>query len=68
VFQPGYGGEQPGTLRSVLSYLACSMSWEPPVHTAPEADRPRLFGLLAEAYSGASAISGLLGYLDLPVR
>jgi transcriptional regulator with XRE-family HTH domain len=34
-------------------------------HIAPAADRPRLFGLLAEAYSGASAITGLLGYLDL---
>lgn len=38
------------------------------VHTAGEADRPRLFGLLAEAYSGASAIAGLLGYLDLRGR
>ena len=35
------------------------------VHSASEADRPRLFALLAEAYSGASAIAGLLGYLDL---
>jgi transcriptional regulator with XRE-family HTH domain len=35
------------------------------VHTAGEADRPRLFGLLAEAYSGASTIANLLGYLDL---
>ena len=35
------------------------------VHTAPDADRPRLYGLLAEAYSGASAIANLLGYLDL---
>lgn len=35
------------------------------VHAAPEADRPALFGLLAEAYSGASAIANLLGYLDL---
>lgn len=35
------------------------------VHTAREADRPALFGLLAEAYSGASAIANLLGYLDL---
>ena len=35
------------------------------VHAAPEEDRPALFGLLAEAYSGASAIANLLGYLDL---
>jgi transcriptional regulator with XRE-family HTH domain len=35
------------------------------VHTAPEADRASLFGLLAEAYSGASSIANLLGYLDL---
>lgn len=35
------------------------------VHTAQEADRPQLYGLLAEAYSGASAIANLLGYLDL---
>ena len=35
------------------------------VNTAREPDRPRLFALLAEAYSGASAIANLLGYLDL---
>jgi transcriptional regulator with XRE-family HTH domain len=35
------------------------------IHQAPEAERPRLFGLLAEAYSGASTIANLLGYLDL---
>lgn len=35
------------------------------IHTVPHDDRPRLFGLLAEAYSGASTIAGLLGYLDL---
>jgi transcriptional regulator with XRE-family HTH domain len=35
------------------------------VHSAPDTDQPRLFALLAEAYSGASAIAGLLGYLDL---
>lgn len=35
------------------------------VHAAREPDQPRLFGLLAEAYSGASAIANLLGYLDL---
>ncbi len=35
------------------------------VHAASEADQGPLFGLLAEAYSGASAIANLLGYLDL---
>jgi transcriptional regulator with XRE-family HTH domain len=35
------------------------------VHAAGEDDQPRLYGLLAEAYSGASAIANLLGYLDL---
>jgi transcriptional regulator with XRE-family HTH domain len=35
------------------------------VHSAPGMERPRLFALLAEAYSGASAIANLLGYLDL---
>jgi transcriptional regulator with XRE-family HTH domain len=35
------------------------------VHGAGEGERRRLFGLLAEAYSGASAIANLLGYLDL---
>ena len=35
------------------------------VHNAREADQPPVFALLAEAYSGASAIAGLLGYLDL---
>jgi hypothetical protein len=35
------------------------------VHAAREDDRPALFGLLAEAYSGASVIANLLGYLDL---
>lgn len=35
------------------------------VHTAGDAERPRLFALLAEAYSGASVIANLLGYLDL---
>lgn len=38
------------------------------VHSAPERDQPRLYALLAEAYSGASAISNLLGYLDLRDR
>jgi transcriptional regulator with XRE-family HTH domain len=35
------------------------------VHSAADTERPRLFALLAEAYSGASAIANLLGYLDL---
>lgn len=35
------------------------------VHAAREADQPPLYGLLAEAYSGASVITNLLGYLDL---
>jgi transcriptional regulator with XRE-family HTH domain len=35
------------------------------VHAAHEDDRAALFGLLAEAYSGVSAIANLLGYLDL---
>src|SRR6266571_1424857 len=35
------------------------------VHAAGEAGQGPLFGLLAEAYSGASAIANLLGYLDL---
>jgi transcriptional regulator with XRE-family HTH domain len=34
-------------------------------HAAAERDRPPLFGLLAEAYSGASVIATILGYLDL---
>lgn len=35
------------------------------VHSAAESDRAALFGLLAEAYSGASSIANLLGFLDL---
>jgi transcriptional regulator with XRE-family HTH domain len=35
------------------------------VHAAVGEERARLFGLLAEAYSGASVIANLLGYLDL---
>lgn len=35
------------------------------VHAVGDEDQPPLFALLAEAYSGASAIAGLLGYLDL---
>ncbi len=49
------GAELPG----LLDELAAA------IHSAPEADQPPLFALLAEAYSGASSIAGLLGYLDL---
>lgn len=35
------------------------------IHNAPEDERAPLYGLLAEAYSGASSIANLLGYLDL---
>jgi transcriptional regulator with XRE-family HTH domain len=35
------------------------------IHLASDSERAALFGLLAEAYSGASAIANLLGYLDL---
>lgn len=35
------------------------------IHSAPDSEQPQLFGLLAEAYSGASSIANLLGYLDL---
>jgi transcriptional regulator with XRE-family HTH domain len=35
------------------------------VHSAAEVDRPALFGLLAEAYSGGAVIANVLGYLDL---
>lgn len=35
------------------------------IHGAPEDDQAPFYGLLAEAYSGASAIANLLGYLDL---
>jgi transcriptional regulator with XRE-family HTH domain len=38
------------------------------VHSAAEADRPYLLGLLAEAYGGATAVSAILGYLDLRDR
>lgn len=38
------------------------------VHNADDGDRAALFGLLAEAYSGASVIASLLGYLDLRSR
>jgi transcriptional regulator with XRE-family HTH domain len=35
------------------------------IHTVPEPERAPMYGLLAEAYSGASSIASLLGYLDL---
>jgi transcriptional regulator with XRE-family HTH domain len=35
------------------------------IHAASGDEQPQLFGLLAEAYSGASSIANLLGYLDL---
>lgn len=34
-------------------------------HSAREDERAAIFGLLAEAYSGASVIANVLGYLDL---
>lgn len=49
-------GEQ---LPALLDELSAAL------HTASEDQRPVLFGLLAEAYSGASAIASLLGHLDL---
>lgn len=38
------------------------------VHSAADADRVALFDLVAEAYSGASSIASLLGFLDLRNR
>jgi transcriptional regulator with XRE-family HTH domain len=35
------------------------------IHAAPEREQPSLYALLAEAYSGASTIANVLGYLDL---
>ena len=35
------------------------------IHTVPEGEQAPLFALLAEAYSGASTIANVLGYLDL---
>lgn len=49
------GEELPGLLDELGAAL----------HTFPEPERAPLYGLLAEAYSGASAIANLLGYLDL---
>ena len=49
------GAELPGLLAELSAAI----------HTAPDSEQPRMFGLLAEAYSGASIIANLLGYLDL---
>jgi transcriptional regulator with XRE-family HTH domain len=49
------GEELPGLLDELIAAI----------HTAPEPGRAPLYGLLAEAYSGASSIANLLGYLDL---
>ena len=49
------GAELPGLLDELSAAI----------HGAPERDQPLLYALLAEAYSGASAIANLLGYLDL---
>jgi transcriptional regulator with XRE-family HTH domain len=50
------------TLPTLLEDLAIALA------DAPDDEAPRLQSLLAEAYSGASAISNLLGYLDLRDR
>ncbi|HEX6443680.1 MAG TPA: helix-turn-helix transcriptional regulator [Streptosporangiales bacterium] len=50
------------TLPVLLDELATA------VHAAPAAEQPRLYALLAEAYSGASSIANLLGHLDLRDR
>jgi len=49
------GAELPGLLDELSAAI----------HAAPGSEQPQLFGLLAEAYSGASTIANLLGYLDL---
>ena len=49
------GAELPGLLDELSTAL----------HQAPEHARAPLYGLFAEAYSGASTIANLLGYLDL---
>jgi transcriptional regulator with XRE-family HTH domain len=49
------GDELPGLLDEISAAI----------HAAPGSEQLRLFGLLAEAYSGASSIANLLGYLDL---
>lgn len=35
------------------------------VHAVPEGDRPRLYALLSEAYTGVTALAYALGYFDL---
>jgi transcriptional regulator with XRE-family HTH domain len=49
------GEELPGLLDELSAAL----------HMVPESEQPPLFALLAEAYSGASSIANVLGYLDL---
>lgn len=49
-------------LPTLLEELAIALA------DAQEDDRPHLQALLAEAYSGASSIAGILGYLDLHAR
>lgn len=50
------------TLPALLDELSIA------VHSAPADQQPRLYALLAEAYSGASSIANLLGLLDLRDR
>lgn len=50
------------TLPTLLDELSVA------VHSASDDDRPRLYALAAEAYSGVSSIANLLGYLDLRDR
>lgn len=50
------------TLPSLLDDLSIA------IHASSDQQKPRLFALLAEAYSGASAIANLLGLLDLRDR
>lgn len=49
------GEELPGLLEELTAA----------VHLAPDEERPRLFGLLSEAYTGVTAIAYALGYFDL---
>lgn len=49
-------------LPTLLDELAIALA------VAPDSEQPHLKSLLAEAYSGASAIANLLGYLDLRDR
>lgn len=49
------GAELPGLLDELSAAI----------HLVPESEQAQLFALLAEAYSGASTIANVLGYLDL---